>query len=826
MKKYCFQITAFVVILCSFNSLSAQPGSAILHSLQKLNTLGSVLYIAAHPDDENTRLLTYLANERKYRTAYLSITRGDGGQNLIGSEQGDMLGLIRTEELLAARRIDGAEQWFTRAVDFGYSKNPEETFRFWNRDLILEDVVYAIRKFRPDVIITRFPTTGEGGHGHHTASAILAIQAFEMAGDPSKFPDQVAALGVWQPKRLFWNTFNFGGTNTTGPGQLKLDVGGYNPLLGKSYGEIAALSRSCHKSQGFGSAMQRGTQYEYFKQLKGDSALTDIFEGINTEWKRIFVKEKISIAIQTCIEKFDAAAPEKSLEALAKIYRLIERIQGDKEPYNAYWKELKLAEIKNIMLACAGVWIETTAKDYSYVAGQNVEFTTQVIMRNQSAVKFKRIYTGLLINNEGDSASDVFLVKNQPLSFKTNWMAGNRTGNYSTPHWLSDWQYDNTPFGQPFNNALFEFSYLIEINGIEFMVPGEGKYKYTDPVKGEIYRPMELLPPATLNPDLKTMVLNSPEVRSMFFRVRANQDSIRGSLLIAADKACQFDIVNPDFYLKKEGDEVLIEVKVMVQDPVYEGAMHASLLIDGTTYSESIQRIEYDHIPFRLVLSPAKVKVLRFDLKTSNALIGYIPGAGDEVQICLKQLGYRVEILSNDMLKDASLSQYAAIICGVRAFNTNPELPLYHKQLMNYVSNGGRLIVQYNTNSRVGPLQSNIGPYKFTISRNRVTDENAEIKFLDDTCAILNFPNRITAADFNGWVQERGIYFATETDSTYRFVFAMHDPGEPDQNGSLIWTPYGKGVFVYTGLAFFRQLPAGVPGAYRLFVNLLSIPVK
>ncbi len=815
--------------ILAFNVLSAQNSSAILHSLQKLNTLGSVLYIAAHPDDENTRLLAYLANERKYRTAYLSITRGDGGQNLIGSEQGDMLGLIRTEELLAARRTDGAEQWFTRAVDFGYSKNPEETFRFWNRELVLEDVVYAIRKFRPDVIITRFPTTGEGGHGHHTASAMLAIQAFDMAGDPTKFPDQVAVLGVWQPKRLFWNTFNFGSTNTTGPGQLKLDVGGYNPLLGKSYGEIAAMSRTCHKSQGFGSAMQRGSQIEYFKQLRGDSVKSDIFEGISSGWGRILKKDFISKQISTCISKFDPSAPEKSIKALAGIYRSLDRIAPNRDNDIRYWVNLKQMELKQILLDCAGVWIETIAKDYSYVSGQYAEFNTQVIMRNPADVRLLWVRTKAFITHGShiDSVLNTSLLHNKPFNYSMRCLVGNRTEEYNSPYWLNDWHSIYVEHsGQPESPVRFPFEYGFRIGGIDIIVEGEGRYKYTDPVKGEIYRQVEHLPPATVNPDIETMVLNSSEVKSLFFRVKANADSIRGSLLITADKTCQFDIVKPDFYLKKKGDETLIEVKVMVQDPIYEGTLHASLLIGGRTYFESIRRIEYDHITYRFVLSPADVKVLRFDLKTGNALIGYIPGAGDEVQSCLKQLGYRVETLTDEMLKNANLSAYAAIVCGVRAFNTNTDLPLYHDQLMKYVAAGGRLIVQYNTNSRVGPIQSNIGPYKFTISRNRVTDENAEVKFLDDSAAILNYPNKITPNDFNGWVQERGIYFATETDSTYRFVFAMRDPGEKDQNGSLIWTPYGKGVFVYTGLAFFRQLPAGVPGAYRLFVNLLSMPVK
>jgi LmbE family N-acetylglucosaminyl deacetylase len=327
--------TAFISLLLLLghnlfaqNSAPATAGEILL-GLQKLNTTGAVLYIAAHPDDENTRLLAWLANERKLRTGYLSLTRGDGGQNLIGKEQGEMLGLLRTQELLAARRTDGAEQFFTRANDFGFSKNPDETFSIWDRDSVLADVVWTIRKFRPDVIICRFPTTGEGGHGHHTGSAILASEAFEAAGDPKRFPHQLAYVSTWQPKRLFWNTFNFGTTNTTSPDQLKVDAGVYNSLLGKSYGEIAAESRSFHKSQGFGTAKSRGEALEYFKQLKGDSVKSDLFEGIDQSWSRMPQAAKIGRLTAAAVKSFRPLNPEASVPQLVTIYKTLSAINSD-----------------------------------------------------------------------------------------------------------------------------------------------------------------------------------------------------------------------------------------------------------------------------------------------------------------------------------------------------------------------------------------------------------------------------------------------------------------------------------------------------------------
>ncbi|HSY62604.1 MAG TPA: PIG-L family deacetylase, partial [Cytophaga sp.] len=318
----------FLVTLFITNSTLAQTPTVssadILQKLQKLNTVGSVLYIAAHPDDENTRLLPYLTYERKYRTAYLSLTRGDGGQNLIGKEQGEPLGLIRTQELLAARRIDGAEQFFTRANDFGFSKNPEETFNFWNKDSILADVVWVIRTFKPDVIITRFPTTGEGGHGHHTASAILAVEAFSAAADPARFPEQLKYTTVWQAKSIFWNTFSFGTINTTSEDQIKINIGGYNPLLGRSYGELASENRSMHKSQGFGTAKTRGDNTEYFKQLGGDKVSTDIFENINSTWNRFAATKPIGESISKIISKFDAQHPETIVPDLTALYKQIQ----------------------------------------------------------------------------------------------------------------------------------------------------------------------------------------------------------------------------------------------------------------------------------------------------------------------------------------------------------------------------------------------------------------------------------------------------------------------------------------------------------------------
>lgn len=820
----------FILLLIASTNLLAQTqvsnSSEIQLGLQKLNTLGSVLYIAAHPDDENTRLLAYLAKERKMRTAYLSLTRGDGGQNLIGSEQGDLLGLIRTEELLAARRIDGAEQFFTRAVDFGYSKTPNETFSIWNKQTILSDVVYAIRKFRPDVIICRFPTTGEGGHGHHTASAILAVEAFDLAADPKAFPEQLTEVSVWQPKRLFWNTFNFGTTNTTSESQLKIDIGNYNSLLGLGYGEIAAMSRSMHKSQGFGSAATRGTMLEYFKLLKGDTAKNDLFDGVITNWSRLPNTSKIAASIKKLNDNFKGQSPQVSVKELLNLRKLLNAYSSN-DPGAKWYVALKLKEVEQLLQMTLGLWAETTASDYQIIPGKSSEWNTQVIMRSNSNLRLVSVNLAGISDTIPNSSLEInkaFVLKRK-LKIPENAV-------FSEPYWLSNAHEPGTYYvgktsliGTPVNPPLFEVTYVFEIDGEKLILTKPLAYKSVDPVKGEVYRPIEVLPAVSVTPMENLVIFKKDEIKSVYFTIKANTDNVKGKFGLIPDDFIRFTILQPDIELKKKNDEVVIEVKVSLLSSGFSGKLSAFVNVDGVEYNKSIQRINYDHIPNRFKLEQAFIHVINLNIQMAQARIGYIKGAGDEVPESLMQLGYKVEMLSNEMLKNSDLSVYDAIITGVRAFNTNDQLGLYQSRLSEYVGNGGRFIVQYNTNSRVGPINTGIGPYKFTITRNRVTDEKAKVVFLNDTIGLLKYPNRITESDFDAWVQERGIYFAGEIDSNYVKVFSMNDPGEKSDQGSLIMARYGKGYFVYTGLAFFRQLPAGVPGAYRLFVNIISQPV-
>lgn len=804
--------------------------SEILLGMKKLNVLGSVLYIAAHPDDENTRLITYYSKDRLYRTGYLSITRGDGGQNLIGDEQGIELGLIRTQELLAARRIDGGEQFFTRAYDFGYSKNPDETFSKWDKEKILSDVVWVIRKFRPDVIITRFPVTGEGGHGHHTASAILANEAFVAAGDKKMFPEQLKYVDVWQPKRIAWNTFNFGGRNLTSDDQLKVDAGGYNSLLGKSYGEIAAESRSQHKSQGFGASSSRGEYLEFLKQTGGQVAKNDLMEGVTQTWKRVNGGEKIAVLVDKMITAFKPSHPERSLPALATIHRSIEQLA------DGYWKTQKLKEVKELMMQCSGLFADAyTTTQYASVS-DSLQINFNIINRLDSKSRLKAIKSGqwnLFDTLQRD------LYRNASISLKKTIFI-DETSHTGQPYWLrekkEDGRYvvgDPQKIGQPDADAAIDVTFLININGIDLNVNVPVRYKHTDPVKGELYQPLVILPPVLVHNEKDLFISkgrDTVEAHLLFKSTATNKDFQITS--IEASPARQGSQVLP-LSFSLSGKNTARDVKVILPGTDSEYRFHISTSSqqergaamshgNNATIAKDIREIRYDHIPLIHYFEETKIRVVNPDLKIEGTNIGYIPGAGDKVAEALQEMGYNVTLLGEKELLQNDLERFDAIVAGIRAYNTNEWLPSFHGKLMSYVENGGNYIVQYNTNSNAGPLRTRIGPYAFDISRTRVTDENAEMKFINPEHRVLNFPNKITADDFKGWIQERSIYHASNWDKEkYETIFSMADPGETEDEGSLIIGKYGNGNFVYTGLVFFRELPIGV--GHRIFANLIAL---
>jgi LmbE family N-acetylglucosaminyl deacetylase len=827
-------IAAFLFFAPLAFAQTAPPAdlATIEQNFKKLDVLGSVLYVAAHPDDENTRLLAYLAQEKHYRTGYLSLTRGDGGQNLLGSEQGELLGLIRTQELLAARKVDGAEQFFTRANDFGFSKGPDETLRIWDKEKVLGDVVWVIRKFRPDVIICRFPTTGEGGHGHHTASAILAQEAFTAAADPKRFPEQLKYVQIWQAKRLLWNTFSFGNVNTTAPDQFKIDVGVYNPLIGKGYGEMAAESRSNHKTQGFGSARQRGQAYEYFKTILGDAPKTDLMDGVNTTWGRVKDGEAIGLEVENIRKDFDMDHPEKSVKAMIALLDRVEKLPA------SYWRDQKSKELKEMVTSCAGLWFEAYAAEPDYALGDQMKILSQVISRYGLDVSLNGLTVIQHADNAGGTTDFMDPTARYPLPITNKAIPANElqtfnndciTGKISQPYWLESPHSIGTytidhdgDAGNPENpgSPVVAFDFLIE--GHPITIDRKLMYKYVDPAKGEIYQPVEITPPVTANIADEDYLFNSKQPQNVEIKLKSFTKA-SGSISIKPIAGWNVAPEKFDFANKNKGDEWAVTFSVRPNNDQPKTTVLGSVVdVNGKSFSMGIQQLKYDHIPNITLFPPSQANLIDVNLKIAGKKIGYIPGAGDLMPDALKQVGYDVHILSENEILHGDLSGYDAIVTGVRAYNVNPRLAIEQPKLLEYVKNGGNLVVQYNNNN--GLVTKQIGPYPFTPVNKRVTDEDAKVTVLDKQSPVLNYPNIITQDDFNGWTQERGLYFVGDIDPNYKAPLQMNDPNEAPNNGALIVGNYGEGRFVYTSLAFFRQLPAGVPGAYRLFVNLLSKP--
>lgn len=797
-------------IICA--QTSPQLSSAeIKLGIQKLGVTGSVLYIAAHPDDENTRLLSYLATERKVRTGYLSLTRGDGGQNLIGTEQAEELGLIRTQELLAARRIDGAEQFFTRANDFGFSKTSDETFKIWNRDSILSDVVWVIRKFRPDVIITRFPPDARAGHGHHAASAILAIEAFKAAGDPAVFPEQLSIVRPWKAQRILWNTFNFGGNNTTSEDQLKIDVGQYNSLLGTSYGEIASESRSQHKSQGFGVAKQRGASFEYFELLDGKATRKDLLEGVGLVWDTTQPKLRtISGLIEDIGRRYNIDAPQQSVPALIRLYDLISEIPD--KPL----RERKMAEVADLMLAASGTWFEAYALEPAYSVSDSIPLRVQAISRYPDAPTLTTFFGDM----PGNSVS---LKLNQLTSIQGRVKASSLSQPYwlSRPHGIGEYVIGSRQkVGFPENPEPLSvrFSLCIANRTIPFTRPVV--YKFTDPVRGEVYRMPEVTPPVIASLRSSLLLYTSNEPQRVEVKLKAFRADASGELRLRLPEGWKTQPLSYPFELSNKGEEKSYQFEVVPGERALSGKLTAEMHLGGESWAKSLRSIQYDHIPAITWFPDANAQLVRLNVKKAGNKVGYLPGAGDLIPESLKQLGYEVVILNAASVATTDLSSFDAIVTGIRLYNVSAEMKSVNKFLLKYVEEGGVLVVQYNVSQPL--MLNNIGPYPFTITRDRVTEESARVNILDPGHRIFNYPNKITARDFDGWVQERGLYFADLTDPGYQPLLSMHDTGEAENKGSLFVANYGKGRFVYTGLSFFRQLPAGVPGAYRLFVNLIS----
>lgn len=830
MRNFTVFCTAlFISVQISFGqSPKKSTSSDIYHSLQKLNFLGSALYIAAHPDDENTRLISYLSNNDKARTAYLSLTRGDGGQNLIGNELRELLGVLRTQELLAARRVDGGQQFFSRANDFGYSKHPDETLKIWNKKEVLGDVVRIIRKFKPDVIINRFDHRSPGStHGHHTSSAMLSFEAFDLVNDASAYPEQLGELQTWQPTRLFFNTswWFYGSQEKFDKADksrlLNFDVGVFYPTLGVSNNEIASTASSQHLCQGFGRLSTRGSQDEYVELLKGEMPQdkNNIFDGVNTKWSRVEGGKKIGDILYAIEKDFDFSNPTKHLPELLKAHKLMSSLKDE------HWKNIKLKEIEAIILAATGVYLEASADEASSNPGEKIKVNIEVLNRSSADIVLEQ----MTISSGVTFDSLVPLKENHRIQLEKEIQIPSDT-KHTSPYWLNEkgtlgmYRVENPELiGKPETPRALHTNFVLNFGGYKVNIERPIVYRYAKRDKGELYQPFEILPEATARFNDKVIIFADGTPKQIPVTIKAHKDNLKGEVQFCYAKGWNVDVETKPFEIAKKGDEQIIMFTLTPPENQDENYITPIIKVNGKLITRELVTIEYDHVPMQSILLPSEAKVVRLNIERLGENIGYIMGAGDAVPTSLEQMGYNVIQIEPSDIQAGSLSKYDAVVVGIRAYNVIDELKFKQRYLLDYVKEGGNMIVQYNTAGRWDNQFENIAPYPMKLSRDRVTDENSEVSIIAKKHALVNFPNPIVEKDFEGWVQERGLYFPNEWNSEFTPILSMNDKGESAKKGSLLVAPYGKGNYIYTGLSFFRELPAGVSGAYKLFANMLSL---
>lgn len=813
-----FLILLLLVSSTTLRSQSPRPMSAsdIREAMDRLATVGSVLYVAAHPDDENTAFLAAMAHGRNVRAAYLSVTRGEGGQNLIGSEQGDLLGMIRTQELLAARSIDGGEQFFTRAIDFGYSKTTEETLRLWGREEIVADIVRVIRRFRPDVVVTRF-TPELGGHGNHTASAALTLEAVHAAGDASKFTEQLSTLSPWPPKRLVWNIFRQGGGGSGGSGVAE-DLGSYDPVIGRSYTELAGEARTMHKSQGFGAAQNRASAVNVFQHVWGDSARSDLFDGIDLSWRRLRGGDRVQGLVDSLKATFDDRDPSRSIGRLVEIRKAIDGLPDDP------WKKQKNAEADDLILACAGLWLDAFASRPAIVAGDSLTVTLMAVNRSKVPVRI----LSWSVSAPGLRSEDAMSL--EPLVQRMSTLSGRVSSAtvVTQPYWLAArheaFRYDIPDpgmIGLAEGDRAFSAAVEVEIGGLTIRRLVPVRYRSIDPVDGEVYRPAFATTPVHVSFDEPVHVFTTSAPRTLTVHIAAVREVATAVVRLELPAGWLATPSAHTLQRMSAGELRSITFNVRSSATATSGTARAVVDVDGRSVDVGIVEAIYDHIPHQVLHVPAATRLLSVPLSVNARSVGYVMGAGDDVAEGLRRIGCRVDELADETLTSGDLRSYDAVVIGVRAYNTRPALRAVRSRLEQYVHDGGTVVVQYQTTAR--GESDDIAPVPLVIGRERVTEEDAHVQILEPRHRALTYPNQITAADFAGWVQEIGLYYASTWDESFVPLLAANDAGEPPRKGGLVVARIGKGYFVYTGLSLFRQIPAGVPGAYRLLANLVSL---
>lgn len=771
MKRALFAVAAVMTIAAPRFLFAQERGAVAIGAASAPQTSDKirVLWIAAHPDDEDTNLITWLSRGGRAETAYLSLNRGDGGQNLIGNELGEQLGIIRTEELLAARRVDGAHQYFTRAYDFGFSKTADETYKHWPRDSVLADIVTVVRAFRPHIIMTTFSGTPRDGHGHHQVSALLAKEAYETAAaDTVRFPSRIYGA-PWTPLKFYRSAFF-----SPGEGTLRINVGEYNPKLGKSYQEIAAESRSQHKSQGFGTLQRKGVIWDAVRRdasrVNASTAPKDeksIFDGLENLMK------PADVAVDTRI-----AEPNVALEAVAD-RRMLALGDSARVTVSVYNRSPVQITVRPTWAGAPAASMVAVAPDSSY------RWTTYV--RGTEITQPWWLAT--------PRNGDMFSVPIGPLSEDEK----------EKRNWPGVMVCDS------------------ESSCMEHKAPVV--FHFADPVRGDVQRPLAVAPAMSVTLDNSVEVARAAFPLDRFFSV-----TLRSALMarkpvtvsLSLPNGLVADSAQRTVMVDSAGTRTIV-FHVRGKLPAGTHTITATASVDGVTSRMGYVPIEYEHITPERQYRDASVAIRTLDVSVPSSLrVAYVPGVGDNVAPSLRQLGIPVTVVQPSEIPSTDLSGFTTVVVGPRAYQASRELIDNNQYLLAFAKNGGTLVVQYGQYEMTG---SGLMPYPITIARphDRVTDENAPVTVLDPTARAFTSPNRITQADYVGWVQERSLYMPRTFDPAYHPLLEMNDPGEPPNKGAILITPYGKGLYVYTTLAFFRQLPAGVSGGTRLFVNLLSL---
>jgi LmbE family N-acetylglucosaminyl deacetylase len=831
----------------------------VAQSLRGLGNAKRVLVIGAHPDDEDTSLLAVLVRGLGADAAYLALNRGEGGQNLIGPELGVGLGLLRTEELLAARRLDGARQFFTRAYDFGYSKSADETFRFWPRDSLLADVVHAVRKFRPQVVVSIFTGTTRDGHGQHQVAGILAREAFEAAGDPSRFPEQLAGgLPAWAPVKLYRST-RFDTTKTT----LRIETGTLDLLLGRSYHQIAMASRSRHRSQDMGrieSLGPRQTRVELLESrvvAEADRSEESLFDGVDTSIPALLpalpddeVREGLAELLEAYVDHVENLADALNRRtsevvsdlghALSTLRRAIDltAIAGPAAEHLHWVLTRDEAKLETALAAAAGVIVDAFSDDDLVIPGQSLEIEVQIWNGGDSPVDIRALAldtpTGWKVDRVGEVDAEVppgtlgrrrfqLTVPMDEQPTRPYFLRAGRAG--AAYVWPAKSQERGLPFGPPVLEARVDL--VIAGNVVRRSV--EAVHRFADQARGEVRRPVHVVPAVGVELSPATSVWPLGRETPLDFSV-----SLRGEAPGGAEGRVWLELpagwrVNPaevTFSLPSPGRAATAEFEVEPPEETAPGAYDLRAWVetaDGHRYQLGYSIIDYAHIRRNLLFEQAAARVEAFELDVDQDLrVAYVPGAGDAAAEAIGAMGVRVDVLDERALASGALSEYDVIVLGIRAYETNPTVVASNERLLGFVRSGGTLIVQYQ---QYRYFRGGYAPYavRARSPHDRVSDELAPVTVLTPGHPVFNKPNRIAASDFQGWVQERGLYFAHEWDERYQALLEMADPGEEPKRGGLLMARYGEGLYVYTGLSLFRQLPAGVPGAFRLLANLLSL---